>query len=252
MNTSPLDIIVPRLSDGHTVTALFTEANTAYHSEKSIAGLNVGLNTHESKDVVLENRRVLLDHLGSDLDHAVFAHQVHGARIEEVYEPGTVSETDGLITRQQDLTLAILVADCAAVLLSDPVHGVIGAFHAGWRGAVAGIIPNGVHHMHTLGAEPATMKAFVSPCISQQHFEVGEEVAGQFPDVFVNRSAYPKPHVDLSGFVVYQLQKAGISSSHIEVNDRCTFGDSKLYSYRRQGTKSGRMAALIKLNTVEG
>ena len=134
-------------------------------------------------------------------------------------------KTDGFVSNTQGLALAIQVADCAAVLLGDSENKVIGAAHTGWRGAVADIVPKTIQKMKRLGAASTYIKAFVSPCISLQNFEVGEEVAAQFPDKFVDRTNYSKPHVNLKNFIEYQLMKEGILEEHIEIDDSCTIAD---------------------------
>ena len=146
------------------------------------------------------------------------------------------------------MALAIQVADCAAVLLGDSEAGIISAVHAGWRGAVADIVPKAVQKMVSLNAEPKNIKVFISPCISQKQFEAGEEVAEKFPDEFVDRNSYSKPHIDIKRFIQSQLLNAGIFEEHIEVHGSCTFSDSDYYSYRRDGNRSGRMMGIIKLN----
>jgi YfiH family protein len=146
------------------------------------------------------------------------------------------------------LTLAIQVADCAAVLLWDENRKIIGALHAGWRGAVGEIIYIGIEKMMKQGASPSDMKAFISPCISIRNFEVGQEVADQFPPEFVDYSTFKKPHVDLKGFIKDQLMNKGLSEHNIEVRSECSVSNESFYSYRREGKKSGRMMALIQIS----
>ncbi|HLR33376.1 MAG TPA: polyphenol oxidase family protein, partial [Fodinibius sp.] len=153
------------------------------------------------------------------------------------------------ITTIPGLVLAIQVADCAAVLLWDASNHIVGAFHAGWRGAAAGIIPKGIQMMKRRGAEAGSLKAFVSPCISLQNFEVGPEVSALFPSSFIDEDHFQRPHVDLKGFIKSQLREQGIPASNIEVRGECTVdGRDSYYSFRREGAESGRMMALIRMN----
>jgi YfiH family protein len=165
-----------------------------------------------------------------------------------VTSPGTLAETDGLITTEPDLSLGIRVADCAAVLIADPVNQVAGAFHAGWKGAAANIIFKGIDQMIKSGAEPRSMYVFISPCISVANFEVGEEVAVKFPEKFVHRKNHSKPHIDLKAFTIDQLVQKGVQTGRIECSPECTVDSEAYFSYRRERDRAGRMLALIKLN----
>lgn len=231
------------------VAAWFTLKNASLTSDdQNVSGLNIGLNTSEREEVIKENRSVLFEALDCDPGWVALGNQVHGNRIRVVTQGGTYAETDGFVTRVPGLALAIQVADCAAVLLGDSKNRVIAAVHAGWRGAAGGIISKAVQYMITRGAEPEHIKVFVSPCISRQHFEVGGEVAVQFPDAFVDYENYEKPHVNLKGFIRRQLMMEGIKSEHIEIHTGCTVSDTgSYYSYRREGEQSGRMAGIIQL-----
>lgn len=237
------------VEEGEGVRAWFTLKNEWYESgSRQIRGLNLGFNTPESKDVVERNRSALIDDLQLDEEWIAYAEQVHSNRIRVVSRGGTYPSTDGLITRVPGLTLAIQVADCAAVLLWDSTNSIVGALHAGWRGAAGDIVPHGIEKMMGLGSDPRKMKAFVSPCISLKNFEVGPEVADQFPGEFVDYEHYSKPHIDLKEFLNHQLLEAGIPQTGIEIREECTIdGQSDFYSYRREGEQSGRMMALIQI-----
>lgn len=251
ISNSDFSYLTPEaLSGTQGIDAWFTLKNRHYSSRDGrIKGLNLGFNTTDPETIVTQNRSLLLSELDIDSGRVAYADQVHSDKIQVVSEGGTYSSTDGLITTMPGLTLAIQVADCAAVLLWDTSNHVVGAFHAGWRGAAAGILPKGVRSMVRQGADPGQMEAFVSPCLSQKNFEVGPEVAELFPSLFVDRNSYRKPHVDLKGFLAGQLREAGLKASHMEVRKECTLDEAgDFYSYRREGEESGRMMALIRLN----
>src|SRR5699024_8279900 len=237
------------IDDGKGIQAWFTLKNHQFKpAERPVAGLNLGFNTPDSTDIVKQNRSLLLSELDLDAQWLAYADQVHGSHVRVISEGGTYGATDGLVTSLPGLTLAIQVADCAAVLLWDSTNNVIGALHAGWRGAVAGILSEGIQMMKQQGAELEQMNAFISPCISQAHFEVGPEVAEQFPEPFVERSRYAKPHVDLKGVLGQQIADQGLKRTNIEVSKACTFADDEhFYSYRREGEESGRMMGLIQI-----
>jgi YfiH family protein len=230
------------------ITAAFTEANRSLQSGQPVQGLDFGINTPTEKAHRDLNFKKLLNFLGLESDSIALAEQVHGANIEIVEKPGIYENTDGLITKTPGLPLGIQVADCAAVLIADDVNNVIGAFHAGWRGAVAKIILKGLELMEDNAGQTVNFKIYISPCISKANFEVGEEVAEQFPDVVVDRTSYAKPHVDLKGFLMHQLKEVGIKKEQIEVSPRCTMQDERFFSYRRERDKAGRMLGMINLN----
>lgn len=227
---------------------LFTEANRELVSSGSgIDGLNLGYNTDAPAEEVDENFDRLLNELYWNSMEIAVAKQVHGDHIETVEVPGVVPDTDGLVTKKAGLAIGIRVADCAAVLAVDPVNKVAGAFHAGWKGAALEIVKKGIGQMTELGADPNQILAWVSPCISLKNFEVGEEVASQFPDRFVDRTSYKKPHVDLPSFIHNQLLESGVKDSSIEISRECTMENRQFYSYRREGRKAGRMIGLVRL-----
>ncbi|MCG2589783.1 peptidoglycan editing factor PgeF [Rhodohalobacter sulfatireducens] len=230
------------------VIAAFTESNRELqpdgYSEK---GINFALNGSPHRPSIEKNYKELLDELDLKTDSIALAKQVHGSNIQLVEKSGIYPETDGLITKIKGFSLGIQVADCAAVLIADDKNDVVGAFHAGWRGAVANIIPKGLKKMQSVGGDINNFKAYISPCISQSMFEVGEEVAIKFPEKFVDRLTYSKPHVDLKGFLRDQMEKVGMKKSFIEVSSECTMQDLRFFSYRREREKAGRMLALISL-----
>lgn len=247
--SSRIDLIKPKLLNDESISSWFSIRNQdSVQPNLAIPGLNLGLNTDEEDEIVLQNRKLLLDEIGLEVHQIAYAIQVHKTRIEEVKHGGTYPNTDGFVTTEPNLALAIQVADCAAVLFGDPKNKVIAAAHAGWRGAAANIIPKTLEKMMRLGAEIKNIKAFISPCISLENFEVGEEVAEQFPDKFVDRDHYQKPHIDLKEFIRFQLLELGMKESKIELDMHCTINDERFYSYRRQNEKSGRMMGIIKLN----
>lgn len=247
-----IDVIRPQIfSDDNIIEAFFSQKNESFRSEgQFIGGLNLGFNTGEAPEIITKNRQLLLDEYDIKPNRIAFANQVHSNRIKIVAEGGTYAETDGLITRVPDLALAIQVADCAAVLIADTKFKTIAAAHAGWRGTVGDIIPHIMDKMNSLGTDPKDCKAFISPCITVENFEVGEEVAEQFPKRFVDYQSFEKPHINLKDFLRYQLTESGLKNDNIEAHPSCTVSDSEgYYSYRREGDKSGRMMAIIKLKT---
>lgn len=211
--------------------------------------LNLGLSTGDAREQVLENRRRLCAALGFAPDHLAIAGQVHGDRIKIVTEPGLFPGYDALVTRVPGILLCISAADCAAVLLADPEARVVGACHSGWRGTVARIAPQTVEAMTAHGAERHRIRAYISPCIGAEHFEVGPEVAARFDAAYVRR--YPdreKPYVDLKAAIAAQLREAGLADAAVEVAPHCTYaGTDDFFSYRAENGETGRMMGCIGL-----
>jgi len=246
LDLKKVDIFSPFAS----VEGWFTKKNSdKKQTGKAISGLDCGSNTETAEEIVTQNREKVCKAAGLDLASVAFAGQVHGDNIEIVNSGGTYAETDALITQKHSITLAIQVADCAAVLIADPESNIIAAVHAGWRGAVADVVPKTITAMQKLAnARPDRMLVYISPCISQLYFEIGAEVAIQFPDHFIDRDSFKKPHADLKGFIQHQLRMAGIPQKQIETDSGCTYRDSHVYfSYRREKNRAGRMLALIQL-----
>jgi YfiH family protein len=246
----PIEVIRPAVFEKcEALTSFFTLKNASLFSDsRQIKGLNIGFNTDEAPEIVKQNRQALIKAFDLDSGWIAFADQVHGNRVEVVTSGGTFANTDGLITQVPGLALAIQTADCAAVLMADMHTQTIAAIHAGWRGAAGDIVPRAVEKMIQLGVQMGNCMAFISPSISVRHFEVGAEVAEQFPEQFVNYEQYEKPHIDLKRFLRYQLERVGVRPENIGIDPGCTVEDDKqFYSYRREGAMSGRMMGGIQL-----
>ena len=178
--TPPLDLLRPyAFADCPRVAAGFS-TRVGGVSKAPFAGLNLGGSVGDDVEAVRENRHRLLAALGFETDALATVGQVHGADVVTVTAPGHTPEHDGLVTDQAGVALGIVVADCGAVLLADAEAGVVGACHAGWRGAVGEIPRRTVEAMQALGAQPKRIRAYIGPCIGPEDFEVGPEVAVQF------------------------------------------------------------------------
>jgi YfiH family protein len=192
-----------------------------------------------------EGRRILARLTGSSETHMAWLRQVHGAGVIQVDRGGLAGSADGLVTTRAGLALLVAVADCGPVLLWDSTNEVIAAAHAGWRGTVAGIAEATIDAMCVAGAGREQIQAWIGPCIGVEAFEVGEEVASQFPDPCVDRSR-TKPHVDLSLAIRERLLAAGVGADRIRTAGQCTFEIADRYwSYRRDGGICGRQFAWI-------
>lgn len=214
------------------------------------ASLNVGTQVDDAPDRVAENRRRMCEALSISPDRLATAGQVHGNTVAVVDTPGHTPNCDALVTTTPDLYLAVVTADCAAVLLADAAAGVVAACHSGWRGTVAEVVPRALQVMQQHGAEPAHIHAYISPCIGVEAFEVGPEVAAQFDDVVVDTRLGDRPHVDLKQALYRQLQQQGVPADQVEIAPQCTATSRDFYSYRANGSPTGRMMGVVGLRDV--
>ena len=253
MRSSHIDFIRPEKLNDARIFSWFTLKNAHLREEDQlIPGLNIGFNSKENQNILLHNLSVLAEEIRMKPANIALAEQVHETVVRTVSEGGIYPGTDAFVTNTPGIALGIQVADCGAVLFGDSMNKVIGAAHAGWRGAVDRIVPKTIEKMLDLGADVSRIKVFVSPCIAKHNFEVGEEVAEKFSDHLVERVQYEKPHVDLKGLIKDQLTDSGINPENIEMDERCTIDHEDLfYSYRREKENSGRMVGIIKLNKLK-
>lgn len=180
------------------------------------------------------------------------ARQVHGRRVLVI--DGAVPradvgalDADGLAAAHPGLAVAVRSADCVPLLLAAPRLGAVAAVHAGWRGVVAGIAAEAIARLEALGAAPGELLAALGPCIGPCCFEVGEEVAAQFPLDVRRPRAGRKPTVDLRAALRLQLGAAGLRGTHISADAPCTYCDpDRLPSYRREGAAAGRITSWIR------
>lgn len=209
--------------------------------------LNLGMNTGDKPENVLENRKRCTEALGFSLAQTAFMTQVHGNVVKIIQSPGLYENIDGMVTATKGILLGTGIADCGAILLADPIKQVIGACHSGWKGTALNIVQETIEQMQQLGAVPERMIAYLSPCIGVQNFEVGEEVAHQFEEQFIDRT-FTKPHINLKAVIEAQLLSAGLSATHIEISSACTVADtSRYFSYRAENGQTGRMMTFIGL-----
>ena len=223
-----------------------------------LAGLNVGTGSSDDADAIAENRRRAIEAVlpGAELA-TVF--QVHSGEAVYASEPWPHDErprADALVTDRPGLLLGILTADCAPVLLADAEAGVVGAAHAGWRGALAGVTDSAITAMEKLGARRERIAAAVGPCIGQESYEVDEQFRARFVEEesrnsrFFTEPSGEKPHFDLEGYVAGRLTAAGIASVTALGLDTYTDSD-RFFSYRRSTHGGepdyGRQISLIGL-----
>ena len=204
------------------------------------AGLNVGYGSKDDREAIAGNRRLAIAAILADAELAT-VHQVHSAEVVVAGAPWPQDErprADAMVTDTPNLLLGILTADCAPVLFADHRAVVVGAAHAGWRGALAGVTDATIEAMERLGARREHIHAAVGPCIAQPSYEVDDAFRVRFLDSdpdngrFFIAGAAGKPHFDLEAYVVHRLIAAGIEE--VEALNLDTYADpDRFFSFRR-------------------
>jgi YfiH family protein len=224
------------------------------------AGLNTGTGSGDSRDTVLENRARAADYLGVAPERLVTPHQVHGVDaivVEQVWAPGKGAKADAVVTNRPGIAVGVGTADCGPVLFADAEARVVAAAHAGWKGALAGILESAVAAMERLGAQRARIVAVLGPTISRPAYEVGPEFVERFSAAETENGRYFQPSdreghafFDLPAYIVARLERSGLAS----VSDLglCTYADEgRFFSYRRATHRGeadyGRLLAAIAL-----
>lgn len=208
------------------------------------SSLNLGIHTDDDPAHLAQNLSLFCQSLGISEDTLIRSYQVHGDQIWEAQQPDYLSGYDSIITQKPGLFAGVGVADCCPVLLADPTQKIAAAIHAGWKGTVSQIVAKTLlRMMESYGSNPTDILAYVGPCISQVHFEVGDEVAAQFDELH-KRIHGPKWHVDLKEANADQLRKLGVQ--HIEIDPTCTVENNlDFFSHRKEKGVTGRMLAVI-------
>jgi YfiH family protein len=222
-------------------------------SAAPFSSLNLGINTKDAPENVLENRRLFFEKLKISEARLASSHQVHGDSIQIVTEPGRTEGFDALVTEVPEVVLGVTVADCTPVLIYDAHRRVVGAVHAGWRGTVSQLVYKTLETMHAeYGTAPGDCFAYVGTCIDANAFEVGEEVAEQFSDKFKRfDTARGKHLVDLKRANAAQLENFGIPSERIEISPYSTIiHNDDYFSYRLEKGQTGRMLAVIGMKNA--
>ena len=228
-------------------------------SKGAIAGLNTGPGSGDNPEAIAENRARAIEAVSPGA-RLVSVYQVHSPDcviVEEPWEESSRPEADALVTARPGLVLGVLTADCAPVLLADPVVNVVGAAHAGWKGAISGVTDRTIEAMETLGASAQRIVAAVGPCIAQQSYEVDEAFRDRFVDNDAENSVFfaggaPGHHqFDLEGYVAMRLRAARLAS--VETLGMDTYAQSdRFFSYRRAAHLGqpgyGRQISLIAAN----
>lgn len=238
--TAPAPILCHGLASlsGNVTHAFFTRAGGV--SEGIYRGLNVGLGSSDDREKVLENRRRVSAWLHSSGDFLATPHQTHSTDVLQVDGPwqGERPQADAVVTDKPGVALGVLTADCGPVLFAEPQRGVVGAAHAGWKGATGGILENTVEAMVRLGARRERITATLGPTITQRNYEVGPEFVERLLAIDPANAVYLAPSrneghacFDLPAYIVARLGNAGVRA---RFTGHCTYADEeRFFSYRR-------------------
>jgi len=220
-------------------------------------GLNCGHGSSDQTEAVTINRARVAEAMGVAPEALVGVHQVHSADVVRVDGPlSSGIKADALVTATAGVALSVLTADCQPVLMADAEAGVIGAAHAGWKGAIAGVLDATVAAMVSMGARPERIVAVIGPTISQRAYEVGPEFFDAVMAEDDSAARYfaagqnDRLHFDLPGYGLHRLRAAGVG--HAEWTRHCTYSDpERFFSYRRSVHQKeadyGRLIAAIRL-----
>ena len=231
--------------------AFFTRAGGV--SQGLYASLNLGAGSADDQDAVAENRRRAAAIFDATPRSLTTCYQVHSNRVVIATDPWDTERprADGVVTGSPGLVCAALSADCAPILMADATARIVAAVHAGWRGALGGVVEAGVAAMTKLGAEPRRIVAAIGPCIGPTSYEVGPE----FVTAFENQSAgngqfFVDSHFDLPGYVLSRLALAGVGDAAWVGAD--TFADEAAFFSNRRAVHRGegdygRMMSAIML-----
>jgi polyphenol oxidase len=208
---------------------------------------NMSVSVTDDITIVAENRKLFLENLGLTTDKTVFQKQVHGDEISFVNKAGLIGESDAMITNCPGICLAVSIADCVPILIYEPVKKIIAGVHSGWRGTAKRILYKTILKLIDMGGKPENVTAYIGPSISKNIYEVGKEVAELFDKKYVVDKKN-KLFLDVAGINLDILLNSGIKKNNIQVSQLCTFAlNDILYSYRREGDKSGRSFAVIAM-----
>ncbi|MGQ4273317.1 peptidoglycan editing factor PgeF [Terrihabitans sp. B22-R8] len=249
----------PALSSIHGIRhAFFTREGGV--STGIYESLNGGRGSADDMANVIENRRRMTAFLGVAEGELATPHQIHSNEVMvalEPWEPGEAPQADAVVTSKPGLAIGIATADCGPILFADQSAGVIGAAHAGWKGALNGVLDSTLDAMEKLGALRANIVAVLGPCIRQASYEVGPEFVARFrtEDIHNGRFFAPSENTgrskfDLGGYITHRLNEAGTGT--VEDLRLDTYSDeTRFYSYRRATHRGepdyGRLIAAITL-----
>ncbi|MDI6799310.1 MAG: peptidoglycan editing factor PgeF [Actinomycetota bacterium] len=251
--------VSPKLMKDHSIRVLFTLRAGGF-SKIPFDSLNLASHVGDDLKDVIRNRMKVADVFSLNPSKMTFCEQVHGSEVRSLPCLGddiimdecgqTVAATDALVTGSKDLPIIVLTADCVPIILVEPKRRVISVVHAGWKGSLSEITKRACGEMvSSFGLAPAKILAFFGPAISGSCYEVSKELHDEFVTKFSLDPDHQggRRHLDLEYINILQLLMAGIGPENVYSARTCTVSDLRCFSYRREGGKTGRMAAIAVL-----
>ena len=241
MSEGEAEVLTSRLLDAPAIAhGFFTRRGGV--STGLYASLNGGVGSRDEAHKVVENRARMSAALGVEPRRLLTAYQSHSPKVVVAEAPWTTEnrpQADAIVTRMRALAIGVTTADCGPVLFADPRAGVVGAAHAGWRGALTGVIEATIAAMEGLGAARGQIRAAIGPMIRRDNYEVGPDLVAGFHDHDPASSRFFAPAAreghamfDLAGYIAARLTRSGIGE--VEDLELCTYADAeRFYSYRR-------------------
>lgn len=229
------------------------------HSGGIFSTLNAGLGSGDNRENVEKNRKDICTALNVDIKNLATLHQIHSNQVFVANQgiSNNRPEADGIVSNTKGVAIGVVTADCGPILFADRKNSVIGAAHAGWRGAFDGVLENTISAMEKLGAERSSISACLGPTISQTNYEVGPEFYARFLEKNTEHSRYFTPSgkpehylYNLHAFIMECLEQSGVNSEDLGI---CTYaGDENYFSYRRTTHRNekdyGRQISVIVLD----
>ena len=221
------------------ITSSFIDFSDQVSGTRSLFDLN-------AKD---QHRQIIAESIGFSPKMLAVPEQIHSPVITCIDTPGTYRAVDGLITNNPEIILTLNMADCGPLYLYEPNSQIIGLVHSGWRGTKGGIVFNAIRKMQEMGANGKEVNIFLGPAIGFCCYEVDEGVADNFNKKAKKKLENGKWKVGLHKEICLQLAEMGIPSTNIKTSDICTYESLDFHSYRRDGSKAGRMFAFMGLRS---
>jgi polyphenol oxidase len=247
----------PRILPADIVCCGVTERNTESFPPYGFSPLKAQILTETESE---QHRTALASRLGISRMALRFQQQVHGSAVQvigakretnidetNIYAP--FAESDALMTNVPGVMLCIGIADCAAVLLFDPVRRAVAGIHSGWRGTTVNIVKHSIEQMQRqYGTEASSLLAYISPCASGERYILREDVVRHFPTSSAVRQISDVEYTfDNRAEIASQLRECGVKTNQTEIAPGCTIAETRYHSHRRDGALAGRMVAVIGL-----
>ena len=222
-------------------------------SEDKYSTMNMGLTSGDNIDIVKKNRKKWFDLFKIDENKIAIPKQIHSASVKKVKKAGIYADTDALITNNQDILLSVQTADCLPIFMFEPEKNVITVIHAGWQGALKGIVSNTLDSLiNEYKIQTDILNVAIGPGLQSSCFELREDVFMKFPDEFlIEHGDIEKKYLNLHGYIESQMLNYNIKKENIYMDLNCTHCQTdKFYSYRCDKYQSGRMMGIISFKNA--